>query len=208
MRKISLTNAIIIINIAFFLLLFIPIISTKGFVDYIALKPSNILQGKYLWTLLTSIVMHADLIHLFVNMVSLFFIGNLVEKLVGTRRYLWIYILSGLFAGIFFIISALLSQNNLDAYAVGASGAIFGLGGILMFLTPNLPVYLMFIPIPIKMKYAIPILLIALWAISLTAGIPIGNTAHLGGLLIGMGYGLYLRAKYKKKVLLLNKYFQ
>lgn len=206
--KLSLTNSIIILNSIFFLIFFIPILYNIKIVNYIALQPASILEGKYLWTFITSMIMHADLIHLLVNMVSLFFIGNLVEKLIGTRRYIWLYLLSGLFAGIFFVGIAYLTSTNLSAYAVGASGAIFGLGGILMFLTPDLPVYLMFIPIPIKMKYAIPILLLALWALSFSIGLPVGNTAHLGGLVVGILYGSYLRIRYKKKVMLISRHFR
>ena len=61
--------------------------------------------------------------------------------------------------------------------------------------------------IPIKAKYAVPGLLVVLWLISITAGIPIGNTAHLGGLLTGIAYGVYLRNKYKKKTRYLDRYF-
>ncbi len=205
--KYTTTNVLIACNALFFLAFFIPLLANKQIIDAIALKPASILQGKFLWTFLTSMFMHADLIHLFVNMVSLFFIGNLVEKLIGKRRYIGLYLISGLFAGMFFVLTAFLFNNNLNAYAVGASGAIFGLGGVLMFLTPDLPVYLMFIPIPIKMKYAMPIMLLLLWILSFTAGLPIGNTAHLGGLIVGLFYGFYLRVKYKKKVLLMQRYF-
>ena len=97
--------------------------------------------------------------------------------------------------------------KNFDTYAVGASGALFGLVGLLMFLTPNLPVYVMFIPIPIKMKYAAPGILILLWLISIAGDVPIGNTAHLGGLILGLVYGIYLRKKYKNKTRYLSRYF-
>ena len=76
-----------------------------------------------------------------------------------------------------------------------------------MILTPNLPVYIMFIPIPIKMKYAAPGMLILLWLISIAGDISIGNTAHLGGFLAGLVYGIYLRSKYKNKTKYLSKYF-
>lgn len=208
MKKLSITNSIIVFNIVFFIAFFIPMAYNKELISYVALNPSSILQGKYLWTIITSMFMHAEVIHLFVNMVSLYFIGNLVEKLIGTKRYLWLYIISGLFAGLFFVFTAYIFNSGLNTYAVGASGAIFGLGGILMFLTPDLPVYLMFIPIPIKMKYAIPVLLLALWTLSLTVGLPVGNTAHLGGLIIGLVYGFYLRVKYKNKVIMIRKYFR
>ncbi|MBI2449417.1 rhomboid family intramembrane serine protease, partial [Candidatus Pacearchaeota archaeon] len=98
--------------------------------------------------------------------------------------------------------------SDFSAYAVGASGSIFAIAGLLMILTPNLPVFLMFIPIPVKLKYAVPILLIGLWLISITGAIGIGNTAHLGGLIAGLFYGAYLKNKYPKKVLMLNRYFK
>lgn len=92
-------------------------------------------------------------------------------------------------------------------FAVGASGALFGVAGLMVILTPNLPLYVMFIPIPIKAKYAIPGLLFILWLISIAGDVPIGNTAHLGGLLVGVSYGIYLRTKYKKKTRFISRHF-
>jgi membrane associated rhomboid family serine protease len=140
-------------------------------------------------------------------MLSLLFVGSFTERIIGPKRYLWFYLLSGLFAGLFFVLSSLIFTADLNSFAVGASGALFGVVGVLVLLTPNLPVYVMFIPIPIKMKYAAPGLLIVLWLVSVAGGIPIGNTAHLGGLVAGLAYGIYLRKKYKRKVRSLGKYF-
>jgi membrane associated rhomboid family serine protease len=151
--------------------------------------------------------MHGGLFHLFANMVSLLFIGSLVEKILGRRRYLYFYLFSGLFAGLFFVISSLFIVSDLNTFAVGASGALFGLIGILVLLTPNLPVFLMFIPIPVKMKYAGPGMLVLLWFISVAGNVPIGNMAHFGGLIVGLVYGVYLRNKYKKKTEHLKRHF-
>jgi membrane associated rhomboid family serine protease len=76
-----------------------------------------------------------------------------------------------------------------------------------MLITPNLPVFVMFIPIPIKMKYAAPGILLLLWFISLAGNIPVGNTAHLGGFVFGVLYGIYLKNKYKNKTKYISKYF-
>jgi len=65
----------------------------------------------------------------------------------------------------------------------------------------------MFIPIPIKIKYAAPGILILLWIISITANVGIGNTAHLGGLICGLVYGIYLRKKYKNKIKMISRQF-
>jgi len=205
--SLSVTTGIILINVILFLL-FSILISTKFLsVDYIALQPANIFAGQYVWTFLTSMFMHGGFFHLFVNMLSLFFIGSLIEKILGQKRYLGFYLISGLIAGLFFVLFSLVFPADFSAYAVGASGALFGLVGILVLLTPNLPVYVMFIPIPIKMKYAAPGLLIVLWIISATTSLGLGNTAHLGGLIAGLAYGLYLRTKYPNKIKAIGKHF-
>lgn len=203
----NLTFLLILINLFCFILFSVLISLNTNVLDYIALKPSNIFQGKYLWAFLTSMFMHVNFLHLFVNMLSLFFIGSLIEKILGKKRYFWFYLLAGLFAGVLFVLISLFFPSDLNAYAVGASGALFGLIGLLTVITPNLPVYIMFIPIPIKMKYAAPGILILLWIISIAGDVPIGNTAHLGGLIAGLIYGFYLRKKYRNKTRYLSKHF-
>ncbi|GBE19841.1 rhomboid protease GluP [archaeon BMS3Abin17] len=205
--NLSMNSTLILINIVAFVLFIILLSSNLITLDFVAIKPSNILQGAYLWTFLTSMFMHGGFFHIFANMLSLLFIGSLVEKILGSKRYLYFYLGAGLFAGLFFVLSSLIFVSDLNTFAVGASGALFGLVGLLMLLTPNLPVYIMFIPIPIKMKYAAPGILIVLWLISIAANIGIGNTAHLGGLIFGLIYGLYLKNKYKNKVRNINKMF-
>ncbi len=206
-NSISLNTLLILINVVAFIVFTALISAGILSLDAIAIKPFNIFEGKYLWTFLTSMFMHAGFVHLLVNMLSMFFVGSLVEKIIGRKRYFWFYILSGLFAALFFVFFALIFPSDMNAYAVGASGALFGLIGLLVLLTPNLPVYVMFIPIPIKMKYAAPGMLIVLWLISLAGNIGIGNTAHLGGLVAGLLYGLYLRNKYKNKTRLIRERF-
>jgi len=203
----SVTTNLILINIVAFIFFTFLLLSNQNFLDSIALRPANIFQGKFLWTFLTSMFMHGGFFHLFVNMFSLFFIGNLIEKIIGPKRYFWFYMISGLFAGTFFVLMSLVFSSDFNAYAVGASGALFGIAGLMIFLTPDLPLYVMFIPIPIKAKYAIPGLLAVLWLISLTANIGIGNTAHLGGLLVGVVYGIYLRQKYPRKIQMISRHF-
>ena len=206
-NSISLNTLLILINVVAFIVFTALISAGILSLDAIAIKPFNIFEGKYLWTFLTSMFMHAGFVHLLVNMLSMFFVGSLVEKIIGRKRYFWLYILSGLFAALFFVFFALIFPSDMNAYAVGASGALFGLIGLLVLLTPNLPVYVMFIPIPIKMKYAAPGMLIVLGLFSLAGNIGIGNTAHLGGLVAGLLYGLYLRNKYKNKTRLIRERF-
>ncbi|MBU0958839.1 MAG: rhomboid family intramembrane serine protease [Nanoarchaeota archaeon] len=203
----SVNTNLVFINVVLFIIFSIIISRDSKYIEYIAIQPGNILAGKYLWTFITSMFMHGGFFHIFANMLSLFFIGGLVEKLLGRKRYLYFYLIFGLFAGLFFVLSAFIFPEAMNTFAVGASGAIFGLIGLLMLLTPNLPVYLMFVPIPIKMKYAAPGMLVVLWLISIAGNVPIGNTAHLGGLVAGLAYGLYLRNKYKRKTAYISKHF-
>jgi len=205
--SLSVNLILILINVVLFVVFTILIAINQDLLNFIAIKPGSILAGKYIWTFLTSMFMHGGFFHIFANMLSLFFVGSLVEKILGSKRYLYFYLGAGLFAGLFFVVSALIFPDALNTFAVGASGAIFGLIGLLMLLTPNLPVYLMFIPIPIKMKYAAPGILIVLWLISIAGNVPIGNTAHLGGLVFGLAYGLYLKNKFKRKTRYISKHF-
>ncbi len=174
--------------------------------SYIGIKPSLILSGKFLWTIIAHMFMHANFTHLFVNMISLAFIGSFVEKLVGKKRFLWVYFGGGLFAAVLFVIVAGITGADVNTLAVGASGAIFALGGILAVLTPRLPVLVFFI-IPMPMWIAMIFLLGVMWLISITANVPIGNIAHLGGLILGVAYGFYLRKKYPRKTKMIARYF-
>jgi membrane associated rhomboid family serine protease len=218
-RRYSLTTWLIIINVLVFVIIFSLIailgesFSEKIF-SWVALQPNAFFSGQF-WQLLTSIFMHGSFTHLFVNMVSLFFIGNFIEKLIGRKRFFWLYMISGIFAGLFFIfLSYFLGNSELGArifgspeiFAVGASGAIFALAGLLAILTPKLRVYVFFI-IPMQMWFAMVVLLGGFWLASFFGNLPIGNTAHLGGLLIGAGYAFYLRKKYPEKTRRLATYF-
>ena len=206
--NLSVNITLVLTNIVFFILALIFIFINLIGWEEIAISPKNIFAGQYLWTFLTSIFMHGSFLHLFANMLSLVFIGGLVERILGPKRYLNFYLASGLFAGVFYVlISKFVFVSDFATMAVGASGALFGLVGFLMLITPDLPVMIFFIPIPIKMKYAAPGILIALWLISIAGGVAIGNTAHLGGLLAGLFYGFYIRKKYPNKVKFISRRF-
>ena len=207
LSRMSVNSILISVNIFLFIIFTILISLGVLSVENVAIKPANILAGKYLWTFVTSMFMHGGFFHLFANMLSLFFVGSLVEKLVGRKRYFLFYMISGIFAGLIFVLAGLLFGLDLNTYAVGASGALFGLVGLLVLLTPNLSVYVMFIPIPIKMKYAAPGILLLLWLISIAGNVPIGNVAHLGGLIAGLLYGIYLRQKYPRKSAMIRQRF-
>ncbi len=205
-RETSATLTLIIINSIFFVVAYPSVLVYPSLMDSIALNPSFILQGKYLWTVLTSMFMHGGPFHLFANMLSLMFLGGLLERLIGRKKFFGVYFASGLMGAVAFVaLGALFGNANLSA--VGASGAIFGIAGMLAVLTPNLPVYIMFIPIAMPMWFGTILIMFGLWAVSSSFNLPIGNTAHLGGLLVGLAYGLYLVRKHKHKAAIIRKHF-
>lgn len=213
--RLGVTGWLILINVIVFIFGFIFTLINPDNWRYLALQPDLILQGKYLWTFLTSMFMHAGPFHLFINMFVLFSLGTFCEKIIGSKRFLWFYIISGLLAGVVFVLlSGFFGSTELgstifgspDLPGVGASGAIFAIAGLFMILTPNLRFSIIFFPFFTLPAYImIPLVLFATWLVSAGTGLPIGNTAHFGGFLAGVFYGLYLRKKYKRKVRTLNR---
>jgi membrane associated rhomboid family serine protease len=148
--SIKATYSLIAVNVALFFLILIAKIFFPNLISYLALTPILIIQGKYLWTLITSIFVHASFAHLFFNMISLFFLGNIVEKIIGKKRFVQFYLISGILSGIFFAVLAGFFGNGIGAKifgdatssGVGASGAIFALVGLLTVLIPKKKIYL------------------------------------------------------------------
>jgi len=205
----SMTLLLIIINVIFFIIvLALQAVYGDQFLTNIALQPLAILHGEKLWTIVTSMFMHGSIWHLAINMLSLMFLGSFLERIIGKKKFIVSYIIFGIVASLFFVFLALAFNQDLSISAVGASGAIFGIGGLLAVLTPRVPVYMMFIPIAMPMWLGIVLSLAVMWLVSAAARLPIGNTAHLGGFVSGLAYGFYLRFRYKKKVAQLDKVFR
>jgi len=138
------------------------------------------------WAIITHMFIHANFWHILCNMISLYFLGSFLLRLIGEGKFLIVYFLGGLIGGLFYVF---VSPPPFPIPAVGASGAIFALGGALAMMAPKLPVFMFFIPIPVPLWIAIIVFLL----ISFVPGI--AWQAHLGGLLLGLGAGYY----YKKK---------
>ncbi|MBK6353299.1 MAG: rhomboid family intramembrane serine protease [Saprospiraceae bacterium] len=154
------------------------------------------------WQLVTHMFMHANLSHLMFNMLSLFFIGPMMENSLGTKRFVTFFAVCGFGGALLHLafkwyqiqINGDYSQMNVPA--LGASGAINGLFVGLAYLFPNIELYLMLIPFPIKAKYLAIFTLAAdlLWGLS-GQSTGIAHFAHLGGALFGFLLLLYWTRK-------------
>lgn len=150
----------------------------RSITNYTALKmganfASLIRQGE-VWRVITYMFLHASLLHLIVNMYSLYALGASVENFLGRWKFIVVYFVSGICGG---LLSAATGSNTIS---VGASGAIFGLAGALLYFGYHYRTYL---GEAIK-KQIIPIILINLLIGYLIAGID--NFGHIGGLIGGI----------------------
>lgn len=182
-RGFSLSPVLIIIIIN--LLVYIATI-VATFLDYplillLGLQPASLLQRP--WTIVTNLFVHGGIWHLLANMLTLYFFGTYLARLLGTRILLIIYFLGGMLGNILFMLMA-----SPFSVAIGASGAIFALGGVLTVLTPKLRVIVFPIPVPIPLWVAI------IGGFVLMSFMPgIAWQGHLGGLVLGLIAGLVLR---------------
>lgn len=140
------------------------------------------------WTIVTNLFVHAGIWHILTNMLTLYFFGSYLSRLVGNRNFLLIYFLGGLLGNGFYL---WLGQPL--SVAIGASGAVFAVAGALTVLRPKLRVFIIPIPVPIPLWVAVlggfAILSIPSFASN------IAWQAHLGGLILGLAAGFLLRRK-------------
>jgi len=93
---------------------------------------------------------HGGFWHIFANMLTLYFFGSYLSRLVGSGKFLIVYFAGGILGGILFLLLA-----PPLSIAVGASGAVFALAGALVLMRPKLPVFIFPIPAPIPLWIAV-----------------------------------------------------
>lgn len=156
------------------------------FTDTFALERGDLFSAPY--TLITSMFMHASVFHIFINMFILFMFGSILEQRIGTKRFLMLYFASGILAGI--------GANFLYDAAIGASGAVMGIVGAVIYLMPNMMVLLFFfLPMPLWVAGILIAFLELFGAFSIDW---VANFSHLIGMITGLFYGYHL-SKQKKK---------
>ncbi len=170
---------LLIINLLVFLALFTP-----GLGQYVfglgALWPLG--HPNFMpWQFITYMFLHGGFAHIFFNLFALWMFGQSIENLWGTKRFVIYYFITGVGAA---LIHILVTGANVPM--VGASGAVFGILLAFAMMFPNRPIFLIFLPIPIKAKYFV----IFFGALELFSGVTslqtgIAHFAHLGGMVVG-----------------------
>ncbi|UCC58169.1 MAG: rhomboid family intramembrane serine protease [Candidatus Bathyarchaeum sp.] len=194
------TYLIIVVNIIVFLTNLSDPESYNQLIETYGLVPVQIMGGKNLITLVTSMFLHADIIHIGMNMLFLLVTGDAVERKLGSSRFLALYLACGVIAGLFH--SYLKSTSAIPT--IGASGAIFGVIAAFAILFPFrwLVTLFGFIPIPVP-----AIIFVFITILTETAYVASGvleniaHTAHVGGFLAGVFLTLLFipRKREKKK---------
>ena len=158
----------------------------------------------HFWQPITYMFLHADFSHIFCNMLAVLMFGPMIEREWGEKRFLIYYFVCGIGAalvqeGVWSLMLANMSHHY-DAASIaylashlntiGASGAVFGILFAFGWLFPNVPLFILFIPIPIRARvFVIIYALIELFAgLGSVAGLTadhVAHFAHLGGLLFG-----------------------
>ncbi len=181
----------ILISILTFVFM-ISLIYPKIALEYFTLNPIYIFEKPYL--LVTPIFGSANFNHYLLNSISLFFLGYVFEYRYGWKKFLILFLLSGIVGNIFFIIQYF---GNPFVFGTGASGAISGILGALAVLSPREKIIMFPIIIPIDIKYAALLWFLFNFVGMLFPFLPIGFSAHLGGLIAGFIIGHILKKKEK-----------
>ncbi|MGZ5188457.1 MAG: rhomboid family intramembrane serine protease [Kaistella sp.] len=220
------TRNIIIINVIVFILTYV--LQSDLMYRYLAaFYPFS--PFFHSWQIITHMFMHGSFFHILFNLMTLYSFGPVLEQVLGDKKYVILYFVSGL--GAFFLFNlwnfveveqiksslqslgfdlngymdgesvsfkgnseAILTQqglvNDLQSIIyfpmVGASGAIFGVIAAFATLYPDAKIMLMFIPVPIKVKYLLPVVIVVSIYLGVSGNVGgIAHLAHVGGALVG-----------------------
>jgi len=166
--------------IMFILQLVIP-----SFTDALVLNQSSWMQP---WRFVSSIFLHGGVSHIVFNLFALILFGLILEKIIGSKKFLILYFASGIIANLIAV--------NFYSSSLGASGAIYGILGCLAVLRPKMAVWVYNMPMPMFVAAIV-------WVLAGVFGIfnpsEVGDIAHLSGIAVGFLFGLWLRVGSGKK---------
>lgn len=167
------------------IILFILQSSLSSFTNSFILNENSFSQP---WRFVSSLFLHADAGHLLYNLFALLLFGIILENIIGTKRFLTAFFVSGIVANLIGI--------NFYNSSLGASGAIFGVIGCLTILRPKMMVFAFGLPLPL---FLASIVWVGIDVVRTFMPTNIGTIAHISGIFIGLVYGFYLRRNFTEE---------
>jgi len=195
------TRVLIIINVIVFFFFWLS--GDQPFenaIDDYGMIPAYVVTGQRLYTLLTSMFMHAGLLHLGGNMLYLYIFGDNVEDAFGHARYFAFYFVCGIAASAMHIVS-ITTTEEMFIPAVGASGAISGVLGAYILLYPRARILTLVLFRWAYVAHVPSIFFLGFWFVyQLLLGLleqsgGVAYWAHIGGFIAGATLALVLRIK-------------
>ena len=200
----SMVFILLLINVGLFVLqnvLHILLPDIRIIENLFVLNSANLLEGK-IWTLLTYSFLHSypGLFHIFANMIGLYFIGKVIEPIIGSKSFLYLYLSSAIVGALFYLSLHLDPSKGLYGL-VGASASISGILTFFCLIKPEERITLLVffvLPVSLKPKWLLraylAITILFLFSEELTGAVNVAHSAHLGGILTGF---IYYRFFYK-----------
>jgi len=180
-RRSDLTPIWVLIGIN--LLLFIVTLVVPTLILFLGLIPAGILDRP--WTIITSVFLHGSIGHILANMITLYFLGRYLCALLGERKFLTVFFIGGILGNVLYLL-----LGPPLSIAIGASGAVFALGGVLAVMRPRLRVFVFPIPVPLPLWAAV------IGGFLIISFFPnVAWQAHLGGLAFGLTIGYFFRKR-------------
>ncbi len=175
----------LLISLVFVYFLQVLIPGFTNFFDFDPTRPYEV------WRFLTSIFLHANLNHLFFNALAIFMFAPILIRHIGRKEFYKIFLLGGIFANIVYFLSTIIFAPPIPA--LGASGAIYAMLGVIAILMPDLVIYFYFIPMRMRTAAILWLFIEFIGSFNFTSGV--ASAAHLGGLIFGLFYGYMLKKK-------------
>ncbi len=178
---------IIIVSVVVYVLQVLLQLQGIPLIVYLGLIPLDVTHNFFVYQLISYMFLHGGPMHVLLNMFVISMFGGEIEYTMGSRKFLFYYLLCGIGSGIF---TCIFSHNSLIP-VVGASGAIYGLLLAYGLFFPNRMVLMMFI-FPMKVKFMVVIFAFIEFMSTISyAQDGISHITHLGGMLVGLIYLLW-----------------
>jgi len=200
LRQGNTLQKLLVMNVAVFLLINIAkglmglfMMSMENYVDitaWFAVPASVQVLITRPWTLITYMFLHEEFFHILFNMLWLYWMGNILQEYLGSKKLFSTYILGGISGALLYIIAfnvfPLFSNVLHSSFALGASASVIAIVIATVTLLPEYPVRILFLPV-FPLKY-IALVLVLQDLLSISGNNAGGHIAHLGGALFGFTY--------------------